>query len=308
MSVLVLGALHWDTVVRAPRLPALDETLPGSGVDYRFGGKGGNQAVAAARAGADVAMWGRVGDDAPGAAMLAALDAAGVERSGVAVVPGPSGMSVAISVDGGEYGAVIVTGANARNDGSGVLPDGTRDDPPVERGARGGPTAALARAKGTARVILNAAPSRPVAPTLAAAVDLWVVNRVEAASMGDLPRSGRRDPGRAGLRPARRGHRARLPRDPGRGRGPPVPATSSAARWPRASTRATRCPPRSRPPSAPPRPMSAAGRMARRSAWGCRGVHRVVHGGVHAWHPPSAVSSAYNGLTSPHPPPWPLMM
>ena len=49
MSLLVVGALHWDVVVEADRLPRLDETLRGRGVAYRFGGKGGNQAVAAAR-------------------------------------------------------------------------------------------------------------------------------------------------------------------------------------------------------------------------------------------------------------------
>ena len=46
MSLLVVGALHWDVVVRAPRLPELDETLHGQEVAYQFGGKGGNQAIA----------------------------------------------------------------------------------------------------------------------------------------------------------------------------------------------------------------------------------------------------------------------
>ena len=66
MSVFVLGAIHWDVVVDAPRLPRLGETLPGTGVDYRFGGKGGNQAVAAARMGARVALAGCVGRDDAG--------------------------------------------------------------------------------------------------------------------------------------------------------------------------------------------------------------------------------------------------
>lgn len=56
MSLLVVGALHWDVVVEAPRLPQLDETLHGQNVAYQFGGKGGNQAVAAARAGAEVSF------------------------------------------------------------------------------------------------------------------------------------------------------------------------------------------------------------------------------------------------------------
>jgi ribokinase len=57
VDVFVAGALHLDVVVDAPRLPALDETLVGSAVAYRFGGKGGNQAVAAARMGATHGDW-----------------------------------------------------------------------------------------------------------------------------------------------------------------------------------------------------------------------------------------------------------
>ncbi|MEM8742957.1 MAG: PfkB family carbohydrate kinase, partial [Pseudomonadota bacterium] len=72
-DILVVGALHWDTIVGAPRLPALDETLPGGGVSYALGGKGANQAVAAAQHGAQVAMAGCVGADPAGTAMLAAL-------------------------------------------------------------------------------------------------------------------------------------------------------------------------------------------------------------------------------------------
>ena len=86
-EVFVVGALHLDVVVDAPHLPALDETVVGQAVAYRFGGKGGNQAVAAARMGARVAMAGRVGRDRFGGMILAALDEAGVERSGVLEVP-----------------------------------------------------------------------------------------------------------------------------------------------------------------------------------------------------------------------------
>ena len=95
-TVLVLGALHWDVIVRAPALPRLDETLIGRDVRYAFGGKGGNQAVAAAQMGARVAMAGRVGTDAAGQAMRAVLDQAGVDHQQVSTDPGASGMSVAI--------------------------------------------------------------------------------------------------------------------------------------------------------------------------------------------------------------------
>ncbi len=111
-EVFVVGALHLDVVVDAPHLPALDETVVGSAVAYRFGGKGGNQAAAAARMGARVAMAGRVGRDAFGERLLAELDAAGVCRSQVLQGTGASGMSVAIVDQRGDYGAVIVSGVN----------------------------------------------------------------------------------------------------------------------------------------------------------------------------------------------------
>ena len=63
MSLLVVGSLHLDVIVRSPHLPILDETVTGSAVDYVFGGKGGNQAVAAARLGAKVSFVGCVGTD-----------------------------------------------------------------------------------------------------------------------------------------------------------------------------------------------------------------------------------------------------
>ena len=112
MSLLVVGALHWDVVVAAPRLPRLDETLVGGAVQYRFGGKGGNQALAAARAGANVAFGGRIGIDQAGEQMQAILEAAGVDVAGLQRGQDASGMSVAIQQPDGSYGAVIVSGEN----------------------------------------------------------------------------------------------------------------------------------------------------------------------------------------------------
>ena len=63
MSVLVVGSLHLDVVLSAPHLPELDETVAGNSVDYVFGGKGGNQAISAARMGANVYFAGRAGSD-----------------------------------------------------------------------------------------------------------------------------------------------------------------------------------------------------------------------------------------------------
>lgn len=110
--VFVAGSLHLDVIVTAPRLPHLDETLMGESVAYAFGGKGGNQALAAARMGATVSMAGRVGSDGFGRQLRDTLDASGIDHHQVITDPGPSGMSAAIVDANGDYGAVVVSGAN----------------------------------------------------------------------------------------------------------------------------------------------------------------------------------------------------
>lgn len=180
-EVFVTGALHLDVVVDAPHLPRLDETVVGTGVAYRFGGKGGNQAVAAARFGARVAMAGRVGRDRFGGMILAALDAAGVEREQVREVDGASGMSVAIVEVSGEYGAVIVSGVN-RETGGVTVPEGTRVIL-LQNELPEAVNLAVAERAGKALLVLNAAPARAVAPELLERLDLLVVNRGEAAAL-----------------------------------------------------------------------------------------------------------------------------
>lgn len=186
--ISVVGSLHLDVVVRADRMPALDETLMGDGVAYVFGGKGGNQAVSAAKHGAATAMIGAVGRDRFADQILAALDAAGVDRTAVVNMAGASGMSVAIIDRNGDYGAVVVSAANRHIDPETLrLPSGTRilllqnevSDAVNLAAAR------QARALG-AKIILNAAPARPLPGELAALLDLLVVNRGEAAAISGL--------------------------------------------------------------------------------------------------------------------------
>lgn len=182
-DILVLGALHYDVVVDAPRLPVIDETLPGTQVDYRFGGKGGNQAVAAARMGAKVAMAGRVGCDAAAGTLRAALDAAGVDASGVLDTDAATGMSVAITLPSGDYGAVIVSGANLLNDGDvelEKLPKAVILQNEIPEAAN----LALVRGLSPAvRLIVNAAPARALHDDIVARTDILVVNRVEAEAL-----------------------------------------------------------------------------------------------------------------------------
>ena len=188
-GLLVLGALHHDVVVDAPRLPRLDETLVGSAVDYRFGGKGGNQALAAARMGASVRMVGRVGDDAAGSTLLSVLDCAGIDRTAVLTGRQPTGMSVAITDTSGDYGAVIVSGANLENDGelpTGASPDIALIQNEIPEMANVALAAGLPEATA---LIWNAAPARPWNDLIGARCDLLVVNRLEAADL-----SGETDP------------------------------------------------------------------------------------------------------------------
>ncbi|MEL6887464.1 MAG: PfkB family carbohydrate kinase [Pseudomonadota bacterium] len=183
MSVLVAGSLHLDVVLRAPHLPRLDETVTGSAVDYVFGGKGGNQAVAASRMGADVSLAGRIGQDHFGEMIREALVTAGVDIGQLQQDPGASGMSAAIVEDGGEYGAVIVSGANARIDANAIaMPIGTslvllQNEVPEAVNL----TVARHAQRAGAAVWLNAAPSRPLSSALVETLDLLIVNRVEAA-------------------------------------------------------------------------------------------------------------------------------
>lgn len=189
-SVLVVGSLHLDVIVRAARLPELDETLMGTAVDYAFGGKGGNQAVAAAKLGAKVFMAGRVGKDDFAATIRSALSSAGVDHSGVATCDGASGMSVAILDRNGEYGAVVVSGVNQdiRADDIAMPPDlsvvilQNEIPEPVNL--------AICRAlPASAKLVVNAAPARALHDDLMARTDVLVVNRVEARMLAGLSAS-----------------------------------------------------------------------------------------------------------------------
>jgi len=194
--VVVVGSLHYDIMVDAPDRPRKGETVTGFSWRPKFGGKGGNQAVAAVKAGAEVRMAGAVGDDDFGRFLLEALRAGGVDVSRVARLPETrSGMSVAISDAGGDYGAVIVSGANLLADAAALA------EPSLWQGARAlilqnempealNVSAARAARAAGATVCLNAAPYRPLSDEFAALVDLLVVNAIEAAQLFGLAVTG----------------------------------------------------------------------------------------------------------------------
>ena len=193
-DVIVCGSLHLDILVRGADLPRLDETAVGESWAEVCGGKGGNQAVQAQRQGARTAFIGKVGKDGFGEKLLANLNQAGVDRSAVGIDPARgSGMSVAIMNADGDYGAVIVSGANL------VIDPLTVADAWEKLGRarvlvlqNEGPEAVNFAAAKAARttgglVILNAAPARPFRSELLELVDILVVNRVEAAMLAGVP-------------------------------------------------------------------------------------------------------------------------
>lgn len=186
--ICVLGSINMDLVVRADRLPAPGQTLLGGPFATYPGGKGANQAVAAARLGGQVRMVGAVGDDEYGRRMLMTLNAEKVDTTGVRIVSEvPTGVAV-ITVDAnGENTIVVAPGANGL-----VRPedaDSAREtirwadvllmqlETPVESVAR---AAAIAVDERTT-VVLNAAPARELGREFASAVDVLVVNQLEAA-------------------------------------------------------------------------------------------------------------------------------
>ena len=110
--VVVVGSINVDLVVHADRLPAPGETVLGGRFAVHDGGKGANQAVAAARAGARVTMVGAVGDDEYGTRSLAALQAEGVDVSRVRQLGEPTGVALVAVGRRGENQIVVATGAN----------------------------------------------------------------------------------------------------------------------------------------------------------------------------------------------------
>jgi len=187
--VCVVGSLHFDIMVRAPYVPRLGETLIGDAWWWKPGGKGGNQAIAAARHGATVSMIGCLGTDEFGARMRDHLEAAGVDLTAVRSVEQGSGMSVAIQEAGGDYTAIVVSGANRDIDPAHITASAAaiRDSRVLvlqnEIAEAADATAAeLARRSGLTTV-LNAAPARALGD-LEGLVDVLVVNAVEAEMLG----------------------------------------------------------------------------------------------------------------------------
>ncbi|MBI5716845.1 MAG: ribokinase [Burkholderiales bacterium] len=185
MTVVVAGSLNLDLVGRAPRIPGPGETVMGQTLARFHGGKGGNQAVAAARLGAAVRFFGAVGRDAAGDELLAGLAAEHIDVAGVARVDTASGCALITVSEAGENAITVLPGANreAPLPTEGAL-RGARcvvlqmEVPPAANQA----WAAAARAAGVP-VMLNAAPAGADAVALLPWTDLLLVNEGELAQL-----------------------------------------------------------------------------------------------------------------------------
>lgn len=207
--VIVVGSVNIDLVATADRLPAPGETTTGARFSRHHGGKGGNQAVAAARLGARTAFVGAVGDDAFGEEARAALAAEGIDLTGLRTVPGPTGVAL-ILVDGrGENLISVASGANAE-----LRPVDVRDALALLVPLPGDvvvvsheiPTGSVLAALRTAReagvtTILNPAPAGGLDRSVLGLTDILTPNRSELATLvaDDARRIGRG--GGAGDRP-----------------------------------------------------------------------------------------------------------
>lgn len=187
--VVVVGSLNIDLVVGLARMPNPGETVFGESLERHPGGKGLNQAVAAARLGVPVTMVGAVGDDGSGDWLRTVMSGEGIDQGGIATVPGTSGTAV-IEVDStGANRIVVIPGANDHVTSEAVeeflstCPDVgvvlTQGEIPIDAIAT---AMRVGRSRG-AHTILNPAPARDYPREIMASVDILVPNEHEAALM-----------------------------------------------------------------------------------------------------------------------------
>ena len=180
-KILVVGSLHLDVIVHSSRLPKPDETLLGDKVSYRFGGKGGNQALAAAKIDVQVFMAGRIGTDNFGKQIYDTLSNQNINLDGLKIVDEATGMSVALIGSDGIYSAVVVSGVNQTIDLSEiavpddltvlVLQNEINTDANFE---------IIKKVPKSTFVILNAAPALTPNKDVFERIDLLSVNQLEA--------------------------------------------------------------------------------------------------------------------------------
>jgi ribokinase len=187
--IIVVGSANVDLVVAADRLPTLGETIMGEKFQTFSGGKGANQAVAAARAGGNVAMIGRVGSDAFGARLEADLAASGVDVSEFKNTDDPTGVALIVTTTSGDNAIVVAPGANQRVDAAAIdeamrhFPHATHILAQLEIPLEGVLRAAEASKRIGATFILDPAPAQALPAELLALTDWITPNETEASHL-----------------------------------------------------------------------------------------------------------------------------
>jgi ribokinase len=190
--LVVLGSANMDLVYAVPTIPSPGQTVLATGQARHAGGKGLNQAVAAARAGVRTAFVGAVGDDADGRALRLVMSEAGIDPDGVRTVDAPTGTAVITVQDDGDNAIVVAAGANGT-----LIELDSAQRTVVERAQvlvaqQEVPRRVIMEAAGLAGTagatfVLNAAPTMPSDTALLDRVDVLVVNEHEATSMTGEP-------------------------------------------------------------------------------------------------------------------------
>lgn len=211
--IIVFGSINMDLVTKTSRLPIAGETLQGSEFFTAAGGKGANQAVAAARLGISTYMVGRLGDDDFGRQLLSSLQAAGVHTDGILIDAAVSSGIAVITVDAkGENNIIIVAGANGRVSQQDVerltalLPEAAALLLQFEIPLPFVISAAQAAHQVGIPVILDPAPAKTDIPAeLYELVDIITPNEIEASQLVGFPVDGQESAAKAAAELRQRG-------------------------------------------------------------------------------------------------------
>ena len=185
--IAVVGSINADLVVQMPKLPGRGETVSSAEPAWFPGGKGANQAVAAARMGGNVSMFGAIGADEPGQMCISALKQSGVNVDAVVTVSSPTSTALVMVEHSGENQIVVADGANqhAAFDAAQIS---AADAVIVQFEI---PESVIVEVGKAAKGIfcVNAAPVRELSDELASLIDVLIVNEHEYAQLGE-PKSG----------------------------------------------------------------------------------------------------------------------